>query len=111
MLGASDSAASAPCRFREQVAAAASHPPMKRAQQLANGDGVASSAAPGSCQGRVLDSGFGLMRRRPIDLAGFLFNGKRYATEAEYQRSVDAWRERRRRLLALVSRDDAEREA
>ncbi|GJN97847.1 hypothetical protein NJB1907f44_21620 [Mycobacterium marinum] len=51
------------------------------------------------------------MRRRPIDLAGFLFNGKRYATEAEYQRSVDAWRERRRRLLALVSRDDAEREA
>ncbi|RFZ66922.1 hypothetical protein DE4576_02270 [Mycobacterium marinum] len=35
MLGASDSAASAACRFREQVAVAASHPPMKRAQQLA----------------------------------------------------------------------------
>lgn len=45
------------------------------------------------------------MRRRPVDPAGFLFNGKRYTTEAEYQQAKDAWRERWRRLLALVTGD------
>jgi hypothetical protein len=36
-----------------------------------------------------------------------VFQGKTYATAAERQAAVDAWGERRRRLLALVMGDDA----
>ncbi|BCI85263.1 hypothetical protein PJI17_27075 [Mycobacterium kansasii] len=67
---------------------------------------IASSPAAWSCQGRLRDRGC-MMRRRPVDpLLGFLFNGRRYSTPVAYRRAVDAWAERRRRLLALINRDD-----
>jgi hypothetical protein len=44
------------------------------------------------------------MRRRQSDPPGLglVLNGKSHATHAELQRAVDAWGERRRRLLQLV---------
>lgn len=46
------------------------------------------------------------MRRRVVEPTdGWLFNGKRYATRAEYEAALDAQALRRRRLLALVADD------
>jgi hypothetical protein len=43
------------------------------------------------------------MRRRPADPPpGWLFNGKHYQSEAEYERAVAARDERRRRLLSAI---------
>jgi len=50
------------------------------------------------------------MRRRAFPPSGRLFLGKRYESEAEYRRARDAHATRRRRLLALVQRDDSDGE-
>lgn len=47
------------------------------------------------------------MRRRVVEPTdGWLFNGKRYATRAEYDAAREAQARRRRRLLALVADDE-----
>jgi hypothetical protein len=49
------------------------------------------------------------MRRRQSDVSGvLLFNGRVYGSAAERECAVVVWRERRRRLLALLGYDEEE---